>query len=1325
MPSDNTITTFYDFAAGTKAKSSQVDANFALIRGHWNPIDGSTTSFADNAYDLGKTDAQWRNLYIKNLPYIDGVQLTDPSTIETSSFAGRARPELAQILTGCRVNTAEFTRKRIGIHESALKDDPDGFNRWIGNSVWQAAHSTASNSLALQEKFIRIQGNSQVSFRMARGENYFGVLYHQDASTSSDVEVFVDNTTLTAFGEFKDQFNDTIASATFSTNDSIDSYTRGRYFFGFDGDEHTITLKNTDATASAWFELEGIEVGYRTPESIVAIGHTDVRLESGRAVARAKEVSITTQLLSFSTATGYGRSDCVAVDTSGNVTVIEGVEPAFTTCPPQVALSVAAANIKVRSNMYFDTAGGFCLVSTAFGEQRIISYSGVTNGTHASYDEPQLTGVLWSSPFAAEITPRNWLETNTAAEGTYLSDIWINQIAAGGFNVTAGNQKLDFTIQEDNTSAATTFVATIPTGRYSADLLPLGTAIRQALQSAKALPEGTYFCDYDHLAQKWKLGVRGADNITAVTFPFSTGANQSNSIHGDLGFDDTDLSGALEYEGNNEVAHLAKRAFDIGYPRQCDDPAVQGHNNPTYNNLNLNFVENLSPQYNQYRRFKNALGVDMPIHSGPPDQKGSIDIVTEPDSVGIIAYVMRPEIGSQIGARLDNGERVLIAQGRYDSASTADVDVPQNQVVPYMMTFARGSHHLRLDFPYIGLNNGMGFQPITEEDRGLRFLGFEELKSHVPLEALSLTQAALKGFDIAPKSMKRIKYGSHYTPTTNDNLDSFTEGNTGGGGGAWSTDSTTTALPGQRKRTSTKNDYVDITFTLQGDGGGISMEGFHDLNKDVRFYLNATGTGDNSSTKLIHRFSQHLLREYDSPIFEQLGLPSGQYTLRMLIAGSATNAHWTSVNIFDTVDPQPGAVVIDEMTNTGIGLGYPAWGSHATTDKWGYNYGGFKAPVPQDRQSLIDYNAATYIPAVDQTYTTQLSHHGFGHGYLDLSANGSFLGIWTFARSIYPYTACQTAASSGVRPELDGTNLSNFDCREGLKGSVGSLSDSAGSYFLPQFRKYFQQDLSGDMSAGALTFIPLSSITGMRIGQKVAVSADSQTTVYRRITDTTATGIVVNKDITAGASFTTGNNAAVDFGGLHALRLTNQTATTVKFQGIGYEPLPVMERNLPEPLKGDRDGQWKLNAVDYRVGYTSISSSFLTLGAFNIETQGNPVMLLFSGYLNIRYETSFEIQRWNANVNSLEGVSTPSTSHIVIGNNNVGAGNNFFFPAGTLNYVDAPAAGFHRYQILAEGATTAAAQLLGGVKITAIEIPNSMDRSDINALLANYLGKNY
>lgn len=69
MPSTATITSFYTFAAGSKARATQVNDNFSVFRGHIIPVDPNTIASANVTYDLGSDRNRWRTAYVQSIDF--------------------------------------------------------------------------------------------------------------------------------------------------------------------------------------------------------------------------------------------------------------------------------------------------------------------------------------------------------------------------------------------------------------------------------------------------------------------------------------------------------------------------------------------------------------------------------------------------------------------------------------------------------------------------------------------------------------------------------------------------------------------------------------------------------------------------------------------------------------------------------------------------------------------------------------------------------------------------------------------------------------------------------------------------------------------------------------------------------------------------------------------------------------------------------------------------------------------------------------------------------------------------------------------------------
>ena len=87
MPSSNTITAFYEFTAGTKARSSEVNSNFSVYRGNLLPVNTDTASSSDLTHNLGSDTHRWNDIYGGGINLAGATSTTDfrlvPSTSDT------------------------------------------------------------------------------------------------------------------------------------------------------------------------------------------------------------------------------------------------------------------------------------------------------------------------------------------------------------------------------------------------------------------------------------------------------------------------------------------------------------------------------------------------------------------------------------------------------------------------------------------------------------------------------------------------------------------------------------------------------------------------------------------------------------------------------------------------------------------------------------------------------------------------------------------------------------------------------------------------------------------------------------------------------------------------------------------------------------------------------------------------------------------------------------------------------------------------------------------------------------------------------------------
>ena len=90
MPNTSTITSFYEFAASTVIKSSEMNINFQNFRGHYLPINTDTATSSNYAHDLGASDHYWRSSYVQE-HYQN--QIAFGSTPPANSFNSYFKPD--------------------------------------------------------------------------------------------------------------------------------------------------------------------------------------------------------------------------------------------------------------------------------------------------------------------------------------------------------------------------------------------------------------------------------------------------------------------------------------------------------------------------------------------------------------------------------------------------------------------------------------------------------------------------------------------------------------------------------------------------------------------------------------------------------------------------------------------------------------------------------------------------------------------------------------------------------------------------------------------------------------------------------------------------------------------------------------------------------------------------------------------------------------------------------------------------------------------------------------------------------------------------------
>ncbi len=1045
------------------------------------------------------------------------------------SSGGSTDPELdpryGSIVSGCRTNEAKYWRKRYHSVQQVLNSgekilDVSGFDpsqedqsRWI-NTTDHVRFTILSDTEAYLGEYTVVPKSRSFEFHIKPGENFFGIGYSATSTTSDTVEVYIDGLSVTGFGGIVDQ-NGAAQTNSFSATASPGISQATQYFYGLDNKAHTIKIVNNDSGTDD-FLLEFIEVGFASKEGNYTIDNT-LKVTAGRINVRGTEVANIETDLTFSSTAGYGKTSALIGTTAGVLSILEGVEPAMTQAKPETAITFSSAvtSMKVKNHYYFPSSG-FVLVSNPYGHHYMASYTSKTGADVANHT---LSGMIWQNQPVTDFTPEDAFTTGTlgSAKGSINVNLW----ASGGHEISSSNNKLDFKITVNGTQ--TTHAATIPSGLYSADLVPLGPAIENAMQAAKPLTNGSYRASYNKDAERWDISVYGA-NVSELQLLFSSGANVANSIHTTIGYNTTDLTGKIGYVAQNDKQSLAHRVFRAGSYIWANDARVKASRTSTEFNGDLVSRRGLpAPRY--------MAGVS------------SVDVYPDEDACGLAAYFQMTSVGSVIVAIVDDGPQIYalsndqLGQGSRNS-----------KIGAVFVSFPRGSKKITF------FNHSNAQWEFDDNSNEIVFFGARQYHTKPKEESLTSSQAILKTFDVAPIQLFATYYADNYTPGSNDNIDTITYT------GSWAANTSQPVWNNRFSRTSTANDTVDLTFTLAGSGGGAGFIIYNGgRTPKAGMFLTSGASAVETGNRLYNENLNVGTIERHFYMVRTLGLAAGQYTLRLKNESGGNNLDVLGFVVVDTVQPDKASVV-NLVTNTSQSVSFPI-----NTVK--RNYASDSSDRTPDhllrsgyREGLIhvDFGTNQIQTLNDDEVIDNAQDRMFYYSFWGMVAGNTndYIRGQAFGRS-FLFTVCtRSDRSTDETPSINGSTFGSFSTRTDTKsgGAIQPINNNdVGS---PLFQKHFKQ--AGTSMTNSTT-IPVASTKGMRVGQTILVSADSQPTLKRVInTITTDTSITITEAISGFANYTTANNVAVTFPCFFSARIDHNDATNSSaYSTFEYEPMII------------------------------------------------------------------------------------------------------------------------------------------------------------------------
>jgi hypothetical protein len=1024
---------------------------------------------------------------------------------------------------------------------------------------------------------FRVAKSHKFYFKLKKGENFFKINTGSFSGGSDNIEIRINGAAPSTYQNILDQERNAAPDA-YSSNSGVNKYMVGQFYFGLNANEEQIVEVLNNDSAAKVFDIDFIEVGYATLAP--AIDHT-VHMNAGRANVRGSAIDIPDSDVTFTEALGAGYTGSVISNTGATVSALAGIEPAMTVVKPAEVLTFSSSvtSLNVMNSALFPSSG-ICLFQTSNGQRHIFSYSSKTETT---VQTNSLDGIVWFSKPSKDFTVLNNLTSTTLGAAT--GDATINLLAEAPITITNSNNKVDFDIVISGTTFAVS--ATITNGVYASDLMEFNKAFNDACQTAKAI-NGYYYARYNNTSQLWTIGVENNPEVTELRFDFSTGTNTATSVHTALGFDTTDLSGALSYTGDTATPSLAVRAFESSTEFMgIEHPRIKySWSADTAHTTNIQAVED-------------KLGIQARYIE---DNVGHIvAIYTKPDVCGIEIYLGNEEGCSMTWIQVDNGNKYYVFQPDR-TPSTINNNSTKGSLFSSFISFPRGSKKIVIGYECASSQ----MENMAHVNEAIVFFGCREYYTKPAYEKLTNAQAILKNFNISPLSLKKTPYlfsvaGALYTPTATDNVGSIAEN--GGGGGAFSAVADTNQHGGYVRSTVTLNDYVDIAFTTVADGGGISVALEKSSNmaagNSTNFYLSASAI--NEGTDLIRSTHDRwgntsMSKNLDE--FTIIGLPSGTYTLRMKnISGTM---RYAGFSIWDTVAPEPDTETVEDVTGTGQGVTTPVnmiyynisqYGQALTPEALrgsGYLEG---FPAPTNSREVTSYASANYDAYEEATTVKQFENNWYNTKIDVYNTSEVFFEMANFCRAIafrHPIVSSYTSLNKVLTCDGDATG-STYGNAKATAGATHASASDAAMDLVCKIMSY--------VCTMATTTVTLtnSDSSGLKVNDKVIlidnVGAKEEAIISSIITNTS---FVVKEALSV---LTVANVVKVDFPGFHNLRCRLSSSTSSAINAIGYEPLAIT------PFK--REGLEQVLETKTQIFYGAVTTDTLFYPVHSDGTYGD------------------------------------------------------------------------------------------------------------------------
>lgn len=1101
---------------------------------------------------------------------------------------------VGEIILGCETNEGKYWLRRFSPFQHMLNsdtDNPSGFdpeNKDLGNQLLTFLESSnfnfagASGTDIYSTNQLNQEKNGKLSFKIKKGVNFFGFTCYQSTATADSVSVFIDGQTPSSLG--LTDVNGNPAPNTINTSSATTLNQTPFLFFGLDGQEHVISYVNTDS-ASKIFVWDSVLIGFRTQDPAL---DTKLKLKAGKAVVRGTEVDIEEQDISFDIETKNGRTDAIVSNDSGTVTVLKGESPAMTQAKPEEDIEFSSGpvtSLDVKNSFYFPD-NGIVLVSTPFGGHFLASYNAKTDTLIQSHS---LNGMVWETQPNENINPCTGFNGGV---GEAVGDVNINYWGTAPIEITSLNNKIDFEITI--AGLTTQHTATVSEGRYAADLVTIEKAINTAMQAVKPI-NGEYRATYNEKSQLWALFVEDIE-VTRIDYLFSSGVNNSNSIASTLGFTG-DQATKKSYTAVNEKQHKSVRVL-------LKDPVYMYPEDPR---IKYTFVSSTVDTLDGLEDLENRLNLGFLRYANSDGEL--INISVDKDCCGLEINFAKFINAKSITVQIDNNEMIYLNQ--ISNHYSNSFFITRGDITTAFISFPRGSRTIT-----IRPETSAQFRYGDPADY-FAFAGARQYFTKPSFEKLTRTQAILKDFSISPVSLYASIYshnsGVLYSPNngagpaTDDHINSIVEtgswsGTTGG--------SATEVFNGVRRQTSANGAYVDVNFTINGDGGGIYVKGHITSGWNTKASCFISTAAINESTDRVGNVHPTWASSlHDRNYLGIIGLPAGTYNFRVKSEDSVFLALQGFV-VIDTLPPQENADTVSDINNTGQSVSYPVNVVRESI----LQDSGDRVPEWLDRSSykegisslaLYSANSPTWNNYDDGIYVNYNGDSWFSSYFEDAVADASFL-FAGLCKSIAPQFAAFTNNTILNQDFIDGIqNANNYSQRVQVKGgaSPSSLRFSASRLSSKIF------NLPCTQNAGLV--YDIANTRGIKNGVKLLLDDGTSTELVKVVSFVTDTSITIEQAPTV---VVPANVTRAKFYGFHAYKVVQNDSNNTRISCFEYEPLDVTPSRI-------------LKYISTEFKYEKVSSTFKRVA--NNDDLTYPVHS--DGVVGNYGTTTIEVIGWSTN----------------------------------------------------------------------------------------------